>query len=81
MTTSFTHLMHADIVNSLRANYAGTALALFGFLFVPWALTSAFFGRLMYIRELEMVVFRLAIGFLVLLFSHWGVSLARHLME
>jgi hypothetical protein len=73
MTTSFTLLMHGDVWHSMQANFAGTALATFGLLFIPWALASAFFGRFVFIRRLEMVVFRLAIVFLVLLFGRWGV--------
>jgi hypothetical protein len=75
MTTSFCLLIRADILNSMRANFAGTALASFGLLFIPWALASAFFGRFMFIRSLEMVVFRLAIAFLVLLFGRWALVL------
>jgi hypothetical protein len=75
MTTSFSLLLHADVWNSLKANFAGTALATFGLLFVPWAFASAFFGRFMFIRRLEMFVFRLALVFLVLLFGRWSIVL------
>ena len=75
MTTSFSLLMHADVWNSMKANFAGTALAGFGLLFVPWALASAFLGRIVIIRQLEMVVFRLAMVFLVMLFGRWAVVL------
>ena len=72
MTTSFTLLMRADVWNSVKANFAGTALATFGVLFIPWAFASAFFGRFVFIRSIEMVVFRLAIVFLLLLFGRWA---------
>jgi hypothetical protein len=76
MTTSFTLMMHADVWNSLKANFAGTALVTFGLLFVPWALISAFRGRYLFIRSIEMVTFRLAIVFLILLFGRWAIVIA-----
>jgi hypothetical protein len=75
MTTSFTLLVRADLWNSMRANFAGTILASFGLLFIPWAFASAFFGRFVFIRSLELVVFRLAIVFLVVLFGRWAIVL------
>ncbi len=80
MTTSFTLLMRADVWNSMQANFAGTALATFGLLFIPWAFASAFFGRFVFIRALEVVVFRLAIVFLVVLFGRWCVVLIYELL-
>ncbi len=80
MTTSFTLLMHADVWNSLKANFAGTALSTFGLLFIPWALVSAFCGRFVLIRSLETVVFRLAIVFLVVLFGRWAIVLILQLV-
>jgi phosphatidylserine synthase len=71
MTTSFTLLVRADVWNSMRANFAGTALATFGLLFIPWALISAFCGRFVLIRSIELVIFRLAIVFLIVLFGRW----------
>jgi hypothetical protein len=73
MTTSFSLLMHADVWNSLKANFAGTVLASFGLLFIPWAIASAFLGRFMFIRNLELVVFRLSMVFLILLFGRWAI--------
>lgn len=73
MTTSFSFLLHADVWNSMQANFAGTALATFGILFLPWAFASAFFGRFVFIRSLELVVFRLAIVFLIMLFGRWAI--------
>lgn len=81
MTTSFSLLLHADVWNSMQANFAGTALAAFGLFFIPWALASAFFGRFMFVRSLEMVIFRLAIVFLVLLFGRWGLILILELLN
>jgi hypothetical protein len=75
MTTSFTLLAHGDVWNSLQANFAGTVLAILGLLFVPWALASAFFGRFVFVRSIEMVIFRIAVCFLILLFGRWGIVL------
>lgn len=80
MTTSFSYVMHADLWNSLQANFAGTALATFGLLFLPWAFASAFLGRFMFIRSLELVVFRLAIVFLIILFGRWAIVVFMDLM-
>ena len=81
MTTSFSLLVHADVWNSLQANFAGTFLATFGLLFIPWAFASAFFGRFVFIRSLEMVVFRLALIFLVVLFGRWAVVIVLELLS
>ena len=81
MTTSFTLLMRADVWHSMQANFAGTALATFGLLFIPWALASAFFGRFVFIRRMELVVFRLAVIFLILLFGRWGIVIIWELLS
>lgn len=73
MTTSFTLLVRADVWNSIQANFAGTMLAAFGLLFIPWAFASAFCGRFVFIRSLELVVFRLAVVFLIVLFGRWAI--------
>jgi hypothetical protein len=80
MTTSFTLLVRGDVWNSMQANFAGTALATFGILFIPWAFASAFFGRFVFVRSIEMVVFRLAIVFLLLLFGRWAAVLIYELL-
>ena len=75
MTTSFALLLHADVWNSMKANFAGTALAVFGLLFIPWAFMSAFCGRFVLVRSIEMVVFRLALIFLFIMFGRWAYVL------
>jgi hypothetical protein len=81
MTSSFSLLLHGDVLNSLKANFAGTALVTFGCLFVPWAFASVFLRRFVFIRSLEIVVFRLAVVFLVLLFGRWGIVLILDLLN
>jgi hypothetical protein len=56
MTTSFALLMHGDVGNSLRANWAGTLLALFWLALVPWAAWGAVRGRVLWVRNLELAV-------------------------
>ena len=46
MTTSFSLLLHGDVWNSLKANFAGTILATLGMLYVPWSILSAWRRRL-----------------------------------
>lgn len=45
MTTSFSLLMHGDIAASLRANAAGTLIAVLMLLFGPWSLLAGILGR------------------------------------
>jgi hypothetical protein len=76
MTTSFSLLIHGDVWNSLRANFAGTALATVGLFYVPWSILCAWRGRFVLIRSLEMTLFKLSIAFMILLFGRWGIALA-----
>lgn len=75
MTTSFALLVRGDLWNSLLANFAGTALALFGIAFIPWAVATALAGRVVWIRSVEAVIFRLCIVFMILLVGHWAIAL------
>ena len=61
----------------MKTHYTVTLamLAGFGLLFIPWAFASAFCGRFVFIRSLEIVVFRLAMVFLVVLFGRWAIVL------
>ncbi|MGE3806157.1 MAG: DUF2752 domain-containing protein [Gemmataceae bacterium] len=76
MTTSFALLMHGDPWNSLRANWVGTLLALFGVLLIPWALVSALKGRLLFVRSFEVVLTRIVLGFVLLMIGRWAIVLA-----
>jgi hypothetical protein len=75
MTTSFSLLIHGDVVNSLRANAVGTLLASFCLLLIPWCLVSAFLARPLFIVAIEPVLLRLIVGFLVLLLGRWVLVL------
>jgi putative effector of murein hydrolase LrgA (UPF0299 family) len=73
MTTSFALLMHGDLVNSLRANWAGTILAVLGLLFIPWSVASVFYRRTLFIRSVERTVTILMLSFMTMMLLRWGV--------
>jgi hypothetical protein len=73
MTTSFALLLHGDVVNSLRANAVGTALAAFCLGLIPWGLASGVRGRLYFIRSLERALTRTVLIFVALLLLRWGI--------
>jgi hypothetical protein len=75
MTSSFALLMHGDLVNSLRANAAGTVLAVLCLAYIPWALLCAVLGRKLLIRSIERVLLRLVVLFLVLMLCRWVIVL------
>jgi hypothetical protein len=75
MTTSFSLLIHGDVLNSLRANAVGTLLASFCLLLIPWCLASAYLARPLFIVAIEPVLVRLVVGFLVLLLGRWAIVL------
>jgi hypothetical protein len=53
MTTSFSLLMHGDVVGSWRANGAGLLLALMGLVAIPWCLLAGLGGKLWWFTSLE----------------------------
>ena len=73
MTTSFAHLVRGDIVNSVRANWVGTGLAVFCILFIPWSLVSSVRGKYLWIRNVEAALGVLVGVFTVLMLGRWGV--------
>lgn len=75
MTTSFALLMHGDVLNSLRANWTGTILALGCLLYIPWSLASVCVGRTLYVRSLESLLLILILGFMACLILRWVVVL------
>lgn len=76
MTTSFALFVRADLVNSARANFAGTFLAAIGFAYLPWALGSVFRGRWLFFREIEPIVVGLALTFAGVMLVRWLAVLA-----
>ena len=73
MTTSFAHLVRGDVLNSMRANWVGTGLALFCLLFIPWSLLSVFRGKFVWVRNVEGALAFLVGVFTVLMLGRWGV--------
>ena len=73
MTTSFALLVRGDVLNSLRANWVGTGLAVFCLLFIPWAVASTFRGKYLWVRNVEVALGFLVGAFTVLMLGRWGV--------
>jgi len=71
MTTSFSLLMHGDMINSLHANAVGTLLALLWLALIPWCLLCVVKKRIVLVRSLERAVAVCVIGFLGLLMIRW----------
>jgi hypothetical protein len=79
MTTSFAHLVRGDLWDSLRANFAGTFLAIVCLVYLPWAIVSVWRGRYMLVASLEDTFLRLLIVFMSLMLGRWGIILVLHL--
>jgi hypothetical protein len=77
MTTSFAFLAHGDVANSVRANVAGTVLAAFLVLALPWCLASAVRGRPLGIVSLERALTRVVSVFMILVLVRWLLVLGR----
>jgi hypothetical protein len=75
MTTSFALLIRGDLWNSMRANVAGTLLAVLVLAFIPWALISARRGEMVWITSYERALTRLVVLFLVVMLLRWAIVL------
>ena len=75
LTTSIALLAHGDPVNSVRANWVGTLMALFGLAVLPWAAACLVRGRLLGVRSLERALTWAVAFFLALLLLRWAVLL------
>jgi hypothetical protein len=75
MTTSFSHLVRGQVVESLQANPIGTLLAAFCMVMVPYCVVCGLWGRRLFIRDYEVFLSRVITVFLVLLFAGWGIRL------
>ena len=76
MTSSFALLIHGDLLNSLRANFAGTLLASIGLLYLPWSISSVLRGRWVWIRDIEGTLLRLVVLFVAAMLTRWVTVLA-----
>jgi hypothetical protein len=75
MTTSFALFVRGDLLHSMQANFAGTILAAFCLLTIPWALACAFRGQYYWIASLEWFVPRFIVVFFGVMLLRWGVVL------
>lgn len=81
MTTSFALLVRGDLVNSLRANWVGTSLALFCAAVVPWSIVSAIRGRYWGLARVDALL-ALLVGILtVAMLLRWGTILLLSFFE
>jgi hypothetical protein len=73
MTTSFALLVRGDVVASLRANWAGTLIAVLWALTLVWAVASGIKGRALFIpRGRGELVLTASVGtVLVLMLARW----------
>jgi hypothetical protein len=76
MTTSFALLVRGDVAHSLRANAAGTLLAVFCLALIPWALASALRRRPLFVRSLERAFTVCILVFLGAMLLRWCVVIA-----
>lgn len=76
MTTSFALFVRGDIINSLRANAAGTLLAVLCAILVPWSAVSVLRGRTVFVRSMERMIAVLVVLFLGVMLVRWAIVLA-----
>jgi Protein of unknown function (DUF2752) len=76
MTTSFALLLHGDLAASLRANWAGTLLAVVCMLLIPWCLLCAYGARLYFIVSIERALTTMVITLLSIVLLRWVIVLA-----
>jgi len=80
-TTSFSLVMHLDLLNALRANSVGTLLALFGLTMIPWTLASAWRRRFVLVQSAERMLVSALIVFVTLMLTRWGIVLGLAKLE
>lgn len=71
MTTSFSLLVHGDVLGSLRANWCGTLLALYWLMLIPWAVIAAVRGKLPFVKSGERLALISVTVFLMLSLARW----------
>ncbi|HLJ12412.1 MAG TPA: DUF2752 domain-containing protein [Planctomycetaceae bacterium] len=76
MTTSFSHFIHGNLRQALRANAAGVLLAIVCALQIPWCLWSASRGRLAGVRAPSRSLMWLLIAIGSVCLVNWFFQLA-----
>lgn len=75
MTTSWCHLMHGELRESLRANVGGTLLALLALAFGPWAVASGLRGWWLGRSPNEVFVAVLVVVVVIITMIDWSLRL------
>jgi Protein of unknown function (DUF2752) len=75
MTTSFALFVRGDWLNSLKANYVGTLLAMFCLSLIPYSLISAYRRHYLFLVTLDWLVPRCVVIFVVLMLLRWAIVL------
>src|SRR5262249_28776366 len=75
MTTSFALFVRGDLLNSLRANFAGTLLAVFCVALIPWGIACLVKGRTLFVVSLDRAMTTVLLIFLGVLFLRWFLVL------
>lgn len=73
MTTSFALLVRGDVVSSLKANCAGTLLALTLLATIPWTVVSAIRARWLWVQSVEPWILRIVIVVVGIAIVRWGL--------
>lgn len=77
MTTSFSHVMHGNLVSALRSNWPGALTAYCCLVYVPWSIVSIH-SRVFYgLNRPEQFFLSLALSILFLTFLHWCFLILR----
>jgi hypothetical protein len=72
MTTAFALLIRGDMVNALRANWAGVLLAIIWIMLIPWGLVSIVLKRTVGVRNLELTATVVVGVLLTLMLIRWA---------
>ncbi len=73
MTTSFALLVRGDFQGSLKANFAGTMLAIAAALLIPWMVVSGLRGRWLFVRAAEFWILFGVVAAIVLALVRWTI--------
>lgn len=75
MTTSWSHLMHGNLIGSLRANAGGAFLGMTALVMGPWLAASGLRGRWLWGPPHELAVLGAAAAIVVVTLADWCLRL------